>query len=67
MKTQSTSTWIYGVDFDIGDKVYVSSGKNHVSPGILCGVLRDIAYVKFSEIPSPVEVPLSEISPYVTN
>jgi hypothetical protein len=57
--------WEFGVDFDIGDKVYAPDGTAHVV-GILCGVLRNIAYVKFIGHNSPTEVPLTEVSPYDT-
>lgn len=55
--------WEFNIDFNIGDKVYAPDGDCHVA-GILCGVVRDIAYVKFTGHNFPIEVPLSEISPY---
>ena len=57
--------WEFGIDFNVGDQVYAPGGDCHVV-GILCGVIRDIAYVKFEGHDSPIEVPLSEVSPYDT-
>ena len=55
--------WEFGIDFNVGDRVYAPDGNVHVA-GILCGVLKDIAWVKFIGHNSPIEVSMSEVSPY---